>query len=72
LPVDYFCFGFLLVWSSYFVKDGVHWILSWVYCLVFDSDFLVIWIEFCFFLRMVIEEFLSYILILCVIEPFSS
>jgi hypothetical protein len=24
LPVDYFCFGFLLVWSSYFVKDGVH------------------------------------------------
>ncbi len=72
LPVDYFCFRFLLVWSSYFVKDGVHWILSWVYCFIFDSDFLVIWIDFCLFFRMVIEEFLSYILILCVIEPFSS
>lgn len=28
LPLDYFCFGFFLVWSSYFVKDGVHRILS--------------------------------------------
>ena len=24
LPVDYFVFGFLLVWSPYFVKDGVY------------------------------------------------
>jgi hypothetical protein len=28
LAVDDFCFGFLLVWSPYFVKDGVHRILS--------------------------------------------